>query len=231
MLAHLTLADLTEAAIPLWQAAGDLASKRVALTEAVVHLNQGLELVSTMAPSSQRDVSELGLRSRLGLAWLGLKGWAAPEVWTSLHPALALAKSLGRHDALAPIFWGLTSNVLSQGRVAEALPWVEEMLDGAKATSDADLPIAGHALACACYYWAGEFAKVLEHAEKVLELYDDTKHRHLADNLNQDPKTLADCFASVATWMLGYPDQALRLSDEKMRMPGSAVTPSTLDLR
>ena len=105
---HLTAAGLTEAAIPLWQAAGELALKRMALTEAISHLNQGLELVSTLPQSSERDASELGLRTHLGPAWLALKGWAAPEVWTSLHPALALAKSLERHDALLPILWGLT---------------------------------------------------------------------------------------------------------------------------
>ena len=98
---HLTAAGLAEAAIPLWQAAGELALKRMALTEAISHLNQGLELVSTLPRSSERDASELGLRSLLGTAWMALKGWAAPEVWTSLHPALALAKSLERHDALA----------------------------------------------------------------------------------------------------------------------------------
>ena len=114
---------MTEAAIPLWQAAGELALKRMALTEAISHLNRGLELVSTLPRSSERDASELGLRTRLGTAWMALKGWAAPEVWTSLHPALALAKSLERYDALAPILWGLFVNVLTQGRVAESLPW------------------------------------------------------------------------------------------------------------
>ena len=212
---HLTAAGLAEAAIPLWQAAGELALKRMALTEAISHLNRGLELVSTLPRSSQRDASELGLRSLLGTAWMALKGWAAPEVWTSLHPALALAKSLERHDALAPILWGLTLNVLTQGRVAESLPWAEEMLDIAKATGDADLLIAGHGLACACYCWAGEFTKALEHADKVLDLYDDEKHRHLADILNHDPKTVAGIFGSISTWILGYPDRALRLNDEK----------------
>jgi predicted ATPase len=99
---HLTAAGLAEAAIPLWQAAGELALQRTALTEAIAHLDQGLELVSTLPQSSRRDACELGLRSLLGTAWLGLKGWAAPEIWTSLHPALALARSLERHDALAP---------------------------------------------------------------------------------------------------------------------------------
>jgi tetratricopeptide (TPR) repeat protein len=212
---HLTAAGLTEAAIPLWQAAGELALKRMALTEAISHLNQGLELVSTLPPSLQRDTCELGLRSLLGPAWLALKGWPTPEVWTSLRPALALAKSLERHDALAPIFWGLMTNVLTQGRVAECMPWAEEMLDIAKATGDADLLITGHMSACVCYTYVGEFTKVLEHADKVLDLYDAERHRHLADVLNRDPKTQAGIYGSISTWILGYPDRALRLSDEK----------------
>src|SRR5690242_8728682 len=120
---HLTAAGLAETAIPLWQRAGELAFKRMALSEAIAHLNQGLALVATLPQSSARDASELGLRSLLGTAWIALKGWPAPEVWTSLHPALALAKSLGRHGALTPIYWGLFSNVLTQGRVTEALQW------------------------------------------------------------------------------------------------------------
>jgi len=126
-----------------------------------------------------------------------------------------LAKSLDRHDALAPILSGLFNQIQAQGRVAEALPWAREMLDIAKATGDADLLITGHAHASICYCWAGELNKAVEHADKVLDLYDDEKHRHLADILNQDPKTQAGIFGSICTWTLGYPDRALRLSDEK----------------
>src|SRR3954454_4403050 len=79
---HLTEAGLAETAIPLWQAAGELALKRVALTEAISHLNQGLGLIPTLPWSSERDASELGLRIHLGPAWTTLKGWPAPEVWT-----------------------------------------------------------------------------------------------------------------------------------------------------
>jgi tetratricopeptide (TPR) repeat protein len=212
---HLTEAGLAESAIPLWQKAGELAFQRMAMAEAIAHLNHGLDLVATLPRSRERDAIELVLRSRLGTAWVALKGWAAPEVWTSLHPALALAKSLERHDALAPIFLGLTNNVLSQGRVAESLPWVEEMLNIAQVIGDADLLITGHGLACSCYCFAGEFTKVLEHADKVQDLYDAEKHRHLADILNRDPKTSAGVWSSISTWMLGYPDRAWRLSVEK----------------
>jgi class 3 adenylate cyclase/tetratricopeptide (TPR) repeat protein len=212
---HLTAAGRTEAAIPLWQRAGELALQRMALTEAITHLNQGLELIATLPQSPTRDASELGLRSLLGTAWLALKGWPATEVWTSLHPALALAKSLKRYDALTPIFWGLTNNILTQGRVAESLPWVEEMLDLAKEIGDADLLITGHALACDCYGWAGEFTRVMEHFDQVLNLYDAEKYSHLISILYHDPKTIGGTYASVSAWILGYPDRALRLNAEK----------------
>jgi class 3 adenylate cyclase/tetratricopeptide (TPR) repeat protein len=212
---HLTAAGLAEAAIPLWQAAGELALKRLALTDAISHLNQGLDLLFTLPPSSQRDSSELGLRSLLGTAWFALKGWSTQEVTTSLQPALALAKSLGRHDALAPIFWGLFNNVLTQGRVAESVPLAQEMLAIAGSTGDADLLIMGHSASSICYSWLGQFAKAAEHTDTVLGLYDEEKHHHLADLLNNDPKTIAGIFASMCSWILGYPDRALRLSDEK----------------
>ncbi len=53
-----------------------------------------------------------------------------------------------------------------------------------------------------------------EHADKVLELYNDEKHRHLVDILNHDPKTTAGIYGSICTWVLGYPDRALRLENE-----------------
>jgi class 3 adenylate cyclase/tetratricopeptide (TPR) repeat protein len=212
---HLTEGGLTETAIPLWQAAGELGLKRRALTEAISHLTKGLGLVSTFPRSSQRDASELGLHTPLGTAWLALRGWACPEVWDSLHPVLALAKSLERRDALLHILWGLTCNIFTQGRVAEALPWATEILDIAEATGDADLLIAGHTVTSACYNYAGEFIKAVAHADKVLDLYDPEKHRHLADILNQDPKTQAGSHASVCTWILGYPDRASRLRHER----------------
>ena len=61
----------------------------------------------------------------------------------------------------------------------------------------------------------GELTKAVEHADKVLDLYDDDKHRHLAEIRNHDPKTSAGSWGSIGIWMLGYPDRALRLNDEK----------------
>ena len=58
---HLTAAGLAEAAVSLGRPLGALTLGRMALAEAIAHLNQGLELVSTLPPSSQRDTKQTGV--------------------------------------------------------------------------------------------------------------------------------------------------------------------------
>ncbi|UCD67474.1 MAG: hypothetical protein JSW48_11610, partial [Betaproteobacteria bacterium] len=176
----------------------------------------GMQLIDALPHTRERDESELALRVLLGTAWLALKGWPAPEVWTSLHPALALAKSRGCNDALVPIYWGLSVNVGAQGRVAEALPWARQMLDSAKVSGDAALLVTGHMCTCNYSFWMGRLVECLEHRDALLALYDETKHGHLVELLNEDPKAQAGVFASLATWMLGYPDRAVCMLNESV---------------
>ena len=126
-------------------------------------------------------MSELDLRTTLGTALIAFKGWTAPEVWDSLHPALPLAKSLERNDALVPILFGLRVSAMLRGRMAEALSWAKEALDTAKTTGDADLLITGHVSATICYFFMGRLIESLGHGDKVLALYDQEKYRHLVD--------------------------------------------------
>jgi class 3 adenylate cyclase len=210
---HYTAAKQPLKAIPLWQKAGSMALTRMALTEAIAHLNKGLDLVATLPSSAERDSKELDLRSLLGTAWFALKGLATPEIWTSLHPALALAKSLERYDALAPIIWGLHAHVTTTGRVAESVRWAAEILDAAEVYHDGDLLIVAHADAAVSNFYSGELMKTREHAEKVLALYTEERHGPLVGLLNQDLKSFALTWMALSTWMLGYPEQAVKIND------------------
>jgi class 3 adenylate cyclase len=209
---HYTEAKQPETAIPLWQRAGRLALARTALVEAIANLNKGLELVAALPASAERDGMELDLRCLLGTGWMALKGWPAHEVWDSLHPALGLATVLRRNDALPPIFWGLFVNVLHRGRVAESLCWVTELMNAAETYADPDLLILGHTSAVIAYFCLGDLIKAREQAGRVLTLYSQERHGHLAGVLNGDPKTIGLVFSALSTWMLGYPEQALRIS-------------------
>jgi hypothetical protein len=204
---HYTEAKQPEKAIPLWQRAGSLPLKRMALTEAIAQLNKGLELVATLPASAERDGTELDLRTLLGTVWMALKGWPAQEVWDSLHPALVLAHSLRRNDALVPILWGLFRHVLSRGRVAESLRWVTQLMSTADTDGDPDLLIVGHNAALNAHFWLGDPIKSREHADRVLALYSEERHGHLVGILNFDPKTTSLFHRAQSTWMLGYPEQ------------------------
>jgi class 3 adenylate cyclase/tetratricopeptide (TPR) repeat protein len=210
---HYTEAKLLPKAIQLFQKAASLALRRMALTEAIAHLDKGLELVAALPPSAERDGSELDLRTLLGTAWIALRGWQAQEVWDSLQPALGLADALRRNDALVPILWGLFIHVLCRGRVAESLRWITQLMNAAETYRDADLLIVGRIAAAAAYFWLGAPIKAREHADRVLALYSGDRHGHLVGILNQDPKTVSLVFSALSTWMLGYPEQAARIID------------------
>ena len=212
---HYTEAKQPEKAIPLWQKAGNLALKRMALAEAIAHLNKGMDLVTSLPHSTERDTSELDLRTSLGTAWMALKGWPSQEVWDSLHPALALANSLRRCDSLMRILHGLWVNVLTRGRQAELLHWVAQIQNAAATYQDPDLLIVGHVDAMISYFWLGELTKSRENAERVLALYSEERHGHLVGILNHDPKTACLIYLALLTWLLGYPDQAVKISDER----------------
>jgi predicted ATPase len=210
---HYTAAKQPAKAIPLWQRAGSLALGHMVLAEAIAHLNRGLELLAALPASAARDVSELDLRTLLGIAWMALKGWPAQEVWDSLHPALPLANTLRRNDALAPILWGLFIHVLTRGRVAESVHWVTQATNAAETCGDPDLLIVGHHTAVTAYFWLGDPIRTREYADRVLALYNEERHVHLAGILNNDPKTNSLVACALSTWVLGYPEQALRFLD------------------
>ena len=149
-------------------------------------------------------------------------------MWTSLHPALGLAKSLGRREALLPIYYGLWVYVMVQGRVAESLDWVNEMLATAEASGDPDLLIVAHWAACITHFWRGDLTQSRAHGDRVLALYDEEQHRHLADLMNTDPKTTVGIYGSLGTWMRGYPDRAVQaVRCQAMRTHAGVGIPST----
>ena len=89
------------------------------------------------------------------------------------------------------------------------------MLHVAAATGDRDLRIAGHVNAVHVSTFLGEFSRAIEHSNSVWDLYDEGTYRHVADVLNGDPKVGVCGWASMSTWILGFPDRALRLNDAK----------------
>ncbi|HVO45889.1 MAG TPA: AAA family ATPase, partial [Steroidobacteraceae bacterium] len=212
---HYTQSGNLIEAIPCWREAGKLAAQRVALREAIGHFQKGLALIEQLPLSSERDGLELSIREPLNAAWTGLRGWAAAEVRVNAAAILELAKRRGESHTLGVGLWAIWVNTITQGRVADSLEWAERLLAEGGQAGEIDLQIFGHGAAMISHFYLGQLFAAQEHGNRVLALYDPQHAGRWMQVTAHDLRTLVGVWSCQWTWMLGFPDQAVRLSDEK----------------
>lgn len=213
---HLTLAGLAEASLPFWRIAGEQALSRLALSEAITHLNEGLRMVSALPKTVERDQHEIALRRSLGASWMATKGWAAQEAKESLLPALDLIGSAASTRDMLAVFWGIWSNTLSQGRVAESTDWTEALLKQGAEQNDAETEVIANLMLTVSKFWLGDLSASYAHADSVRSAYDSEIHGRIANEINHDPLTGAGIYRAQVSWMLGYPDRAVAEFEENV---------------
>lgn len=207
---HHTLAGNLVAAIPLWRQAGELALRRVALKEAIAHFQKGLGLIDQLPPSTERDGLELTIREPLNAAWTGLRGWAATDVGVNAAAILRLAKAQGNAESLLLGLWWMWTSTITQGRIADSVPWAQRLLDEGHETGDVDLRIFGHTATMVSALLRGQLVESRQQAEQALALYDPQRAKRWLQLTGHDLRTFIEVYACQLTWMLGYPDQAQR---------------------
>ena len=214
---HYSAAGLADQAIPYWHKAGQLALQRMAVRDAIAHLDRGMTLLQQVPESPGRDAHELELCTTLGMAWLAYKGWAHPNVASNLERAWSLEQALNRSDHMSAILFGLAMHRMCVGQVRESMTWAERLLDkGTKSGLD-DMQLVGHTMVETISYFLGQFAPISSHAEAIVNSYDPVRHRHIADMLTVDPKTYALVYHAFAQWALGYPERSAQTLEEGIR--------------
>jgi class 3 adenylate cyclase/tetratricopeptide (TPR) repeat protein len=211
---HTQAGHLTEA-IPLWRKAGESALTRVALQEAVAHLQEGLAIVNRLTPSEERDSLELSLRMPLHSARLQWHGWAAPDVGVNAAAIVRLAETQTRPQSLLIGLWGMWVSTVTQGRVAEAPVWAQRLLTEGTTRGEIDMQILGHRGTMFSHFYLGELREADAHGQQALGLYDPSRAGRWIELVGNDVRTSVGVCTSQAIWMLGYPDRALQRCDQK----------------
>jgi class 3 adenylate cyclase/tetratricopeptide (TPR) repeat protein len=212
---HYTESGNLTAAIPLWQKAGVLAVRKFALLDAVAHLQRGLALIEQSSRSAERDRVELSIRAPLNTAWMGLRGWSAPEVAANHSAILELARRLYEPQSLLLGLWGMWSNTITQGRIADSLHWAERLLAEGNEAQNRDMQIFGHTNVTISRFYLGHLLDSREQSKKALEMYDPAQAGRWMESTSLDLLTFVGAWSSQWTWMLGYPEQAVRMSEER----------------
>jgi len=154
---HCSKANLKEKAVGYWLKAGQQALARSAMAEAVVRLQKGLELLSSLPEGRQRQHQELELRVALGQAQVATKGFAAREVGEAFARSRVLVEQLDRPDDLLAVLNGQWAFHLMRAELRLALSLAEQTEQIGEARNDPTVLFLGPYQRGVTHFYLGEF--------------------------------------------------------------------------
>jgi class 3 adenylate cyclase/tetratricopeptide (TPR) repeat protein len=211
---HFTEAGLAKLAIDYWLKAGQQAARRSANAEAINHLARGLELLPNIDDPILRSKSELLLQTSLGNSLRATKGWSTDDVKHAYTRALQLCKESGFDEHTLPAAFGLWTWNFVRAALGEAQALAEHLVNIAENVDDSVYKVLAHEALGFTLFAHGKFAAAHSALERSIRLCEDSKAAAYLDLSAQDPRVHVRVYDGMVLWLLGYPDQALRICAE-----------------
>jgi predicted ATPase len=222
---HCTEAGLIEKAAGLWGKAGQRLLDRSALIEAAAQFTRALEQIATLPGTAALRREQIKLQVALITPLIHVKGYAAAETKAAAEQARLLieqAEALGEppEDPLLLFsvlfgFWVANVAAFNGDVCGDLAAQFLTLADKQRATGPL---MVGHRLMGTSLLLTGDIARGRGHLDQTIGLYDPTEHRPLATRFGQDAGVSALALRTLALWLLGYPDAALRDADEALRI-------------
>jgi len=216
---HFERAHEYQRAVHYLQNAGQSALQRAAHQEASVLITHGLELLQTLPDTTERTEQEIRLQLTLGHSAMTAKGYTAPEAGQAYTRAYELCQQAGETPHLFPTLFGLFNFYLTRAEHHTAREFAEQMLRIARHTQDSALLMSAHLALGQVLRWLGEPTSARDHFEAAIPLYDEQQqHISVTFYTTADPGVSALNQTALTLWPLGYPDTALRRSNEALTL-------------
>ena len=225
---HLSIAGQPGAAVSLWRAAADLATRRMALQEAISHLNGAVKDVALLAPSPDRDRVELDLHASLGTVFMLAKGWAAPEVEKAYARANELSASLTDSDDAVWTLWGICVFHLVRGEIDHARGIGARIMDLATSSGSRRARLVAHMLGVQLSMYAGDFGAAQAHWAVADPLYSELEDLPLISHFSTDLRLTVRLHGAHILWVMGCADQAAAVCAQQDEIARSIGHPYSL---
>jgi predicted ATPase len=196
--------------------------------EAAALSQRGLDLITTLPTTSERARLELALQITLSVTLTATKGWGATEVETAWLRARTLCEQVGETSQLFRILAGLWRLNLVHARLRNAREMGEELLRLAVSLKDPALQVEAHHAVAYPLNHIGDHAAAHEHTKLGLALYDPRHFRANSLLLTQDPGVECHLQSARALWVLGYPDQSMKATEESFALARMLGQPNNL---
>jgi DNA-binding SARP family transcriptional activator/tetratricopeptide (TPR) repeat protein len=224
---HFEEAGITEKTIYYLHQAGENAIYLSANQEGIAHLNRGLELLHLLPDSSQRAQQELSLQlsSIKARKCLG----PTPEAREVIIRVRNLCQQLGEIEKLSLVLGELSTYHYVRAEYQSAFEFASEALSLAQQAKDPILEMEGHWLLGFNQFCLGDYTTAKNHLDQAISFYNPDQHHHSLVMLRGvDGGLSAMAYHACCLWCLGYPDQALRISQEVIALAKAFGNPFTL---
>jgi predicted ATPase len=206
---HYAEAGLVEKSVACWGKAGRRSAARSAMAEAAAQFQKGLDQLTLLPDSPERQRRELEFCSASGAALQAVKGFAAPETGHAFARARKLWEQLGSSQEYLNVPYGQSRYHGYRGELDLAMRLDERLLCLSRQRNDSAGLALGHYSIGRDLMFLGRFASSRSHLEAGLALYDPISHCWLAHETGQHPHVVAHGYLGIVLLCLGFPDQAL----------------------
>ncbi len=197
-------------ALQYMELAGEQALTRAAFSETLSHLGAGLELLRTLPESPARDAQELRMQLSFGTASAVTIGPSSDQTEAAFSRAYELCDREGESIELLRALSGIRLVHNTRGEVRKSSEVAREALAIARRINDPTHLAMAHAALAGNLVVLAELAHAREMIAESIELF-----RSLPDVPNlQAWRVSLPGFMARTLWLLGFPDQALKLMRE-----------------
>jgi predicted ATPase len=226
---HYAAAGLVEMAVAYWLRAGRRASDRRAQVEAIAMFGRGLELLDRLPaaawePATQREE----LLAALAQALIVAKGLAAPEVARACDVARTLCQRAAASPRLFPAMRSLWEYYNTRGDFEAACELAGQCQKLAASAQEPSLVTEADFCLGVSSLFVGRLSEARERLNRSVVRFEPHSRRDLAASEVRDPRIIALVHLAQALWLSGYPDQAVRVSQEALEKARAAGHPFTL---
>jgi predicted ATPase/DNA-binding SARP family transcriptional activator len=226
---HFQVAGIKEKSVHYLHLAGQKAVQLSAYQEAIAHLNKGLELVKNLPNSPERTQQELAIQLVSGMAWSGYGSHASPEANQAYNRALELCQQLGDKRQACKIKGELAIFHYVRAEYRKARELADEALNLALEDKDPLLEALGRWYLGVIAFPIGDYTTTRLHLEQVIDFYRPQQHHYPLMQLRvSDAGLNALATYACCLWLIGYPDQALKRSQEALELAQELNHPFSL---
>ncbi|MGB3716270.1 MAG: tetratricopeptide repeat protein, partial [Candidatus Promineifilaceae bacterium] len=224
---HFQEAGIAEKAIHYLHQAGERAVQLSAYQEGIAHLTKGLALLMALPDSLERAEQELALQLSLGMAWVAADS-AVEEVGKAHTRARELCQQTGNTSQLWRILGQLATIHYVRAEHQKARKLGEEALDLAQQAEDPLLVALGHWHLGFVFFGLGQYTAARAHLEQTISFYEPQYHHTLVFLSGADAGLSALAYDACCLWCLGYPDKAMKSSQESLALARELGHPFSL---